>query len=233
MALDEALLDAVDADPSAAILRTYEWEEPTLSLGYFQGIADVDLDPRWQGAPVIRRPSGGGALWHDREITYALVVPRRHPLAGRPANLYRAVHAAIAGILREHGIPAATRGSSLSDSSRSRPFLCFLDRDPEDILVGMAKVVGSAQRRRPGAVLQHGSLLLARSDRTPELPGLKELTGDHDSVRGAGWAEAIRAGLPGALGMIAHPDTLTIEEGHRASGLEANVYRNATWLTRR
>src|SRR5689334_9170111 len=65
MALDEALLDAVDAEPSSAVLRTYGWSEPTLSLGYFQAIAEAEADPRWRDVPIVRRPSGGGALWHD------------------------------------------------------------------------------------------------------------------------------------------------------------------------
>ena len=60
MALDEALLDSVGSDPAKAVLRTYEWTPPTLSLGYFQSIAEVETDPRWAGVPIVRRPTGGG-----------------------------------------------------------------------------------------------------------------------------------------------------------------------------
>src|SRR4051812_21709386 len=83
MGLDLALLNAVEAEPVGAVLRTYEWSEPTLSLGYFQKVEAARADPRWRDLPVVRRLSGGGALLHDREITYALVMPRSHPLAGR------------------------------------------------------------------------------------------------------------------------------------------------------
>src|SRR5437868_9532074 len=110
MALDEALLDVVAADPSAAVFRTYEWSVPTLSLGYFQGVAEAEADPRWREVPLVRRPTGGGAIWHHHELTYTLVVPRSHPLAQRPAELYRATHAAIAEVLRAQGIAADRRG---------------------------------------------------------------------------------------------------------------------------
>src|SRR2546421_10060311 len=85
MALDEALLDAVAADPSAAVFRTYEWSVPTLSLGYFQGVAEAEADPRWREGPLVRRPTGGGAIWAHHELTHALAVPRPPPPARGPA----------------------------------------------------------------------------------------------------------------------------------------------------
>src|SRR4051812_5496180 len=117
MALDEALLDAVAEDPSAAWLRTYGWTAPTLSLGYFQRWADAQADPRWRDAPIVRRPTGGGAIWHDRELTYALVVPGQHPLARPSTALYRAVHEAIAGLLRARGLAADRRGAAIAPES--------------------------------------------------------------------------------------------------------------------
>jgi lipoate-protein ligase A len=87
MARDEAMLDHVSRYPEAAAFRTYGWTEPTLSLGYFQSVADLDSDPRWRTVPVVRRPTGGGAIWHDHEITYALAVPRTHPLSHRSREL--------------------------------------------------------------------------------------------------------------------------------------------------
>src|SRR3954469_7742966 len=99
MARDEALLDAVAEDPSCALLRTYGWAEPTLSLGYFQRHADAEADPRWRGVPIVRRPTGGGAIWHHHELTYALILPAAHPLARPNVALYHAVHSAVAGLL--------------------------------------------------------------------------------------------------------------------------------------
>ncbi len=161
MALDEALLESVCAEPTAAVIRTYAWSEPTLSLGYFQEFS-ATADPRWQGAAVVRRATGGGAIWHEHEITYTVVVPRAHRLGARAVDLYQGVHAAIAAMLQKAGALARRRGD---DPDRpDRPFLCFQDRDPEDLVVGRCKVVGSAQRRWHAAVLQHGSILLARAD---------------------------------------------------------------------
>ncbi|MBX6312605.1 MAG: lipoate--protein ligase family protein [Isosphaeraceae bacterium] len=232
MALDEALLDAIDVDPSSAAFRTYGWSEPTLSLGYFQKIAEAEADPRWYGVPIVRRPTGGGAIWHDRELTYALVVPRSHPLARRASDLYRAVHGAMAAALRSRGIEAMPRGPTAAASAARRPFLCFADHDPEDIIIaGGGKVVGSAQRRRPGAVLQHGSLLLSQSTRTPELPGLSEFAGPEAAA--LAWSEILRARVPAALGLEARAAEITPDERRRAAALEVAVYRNPAWTRRR
>ena len=229
MAMDEAMLEAVAADGPAAALRTYGWSEPTLSLGYFQRIAEAEADPRWRGVPTVRRPTGGGAIWHDRELTYALAVPAAHPHSRRPADLYRAVHAAIAEALRSRGLPARRRGEEAAPDGR--PFLCFADRDPEDVVAAGAKVVGSAQRRRAGAVLQHGSILLARSATTPELPGVADLA--DAPAEAVAWIDLLRDHVLTAL------DLLMIRSGpsaallDRAGELERRTYRSPHWTRRR
>ena len=230
MALDEALLDAVAADPSAAVARTYAWSKPTLGLGYFQRIAEADADPRWRDVATVRRPTGGGALFHDREVTYMVVIPRSHPLARPSSALYRAVHETIAAGLRARGV-AATRRGPVSVSEGPRPFLCFADQDAEDVICSGVKIVGSAQRRRSGAVLQHGSLLLARSPTTTELPGLADLAPiDPSPADWAGWLGSL---LPEALGLAARDDRVGPDEEARASGLEAQVYGDPGWTRRR
>ena len=230
MALDHALLDAVDSDPREAVFRTYAWSEPTLSLGYFQHLADARSEPRWDGVPIVRRLSGGGALWHDHELTYMLVVPRSHPLAMRPSTLYRAIHAAIVELLRADEIAAERRGEGQSGDG-ARPFLCFLDRDPEDVVLRGAKIVGSAQRRRPGAVLQHGSLLLRRSNATPELPGLFDLA--PSAACSADWSARLGIVLPRTLGLNPKPGRISEREAARAESLVVEVYGCATWTERR
>jgi lipoate-protein ligase A len=227
MALDAALLDAVAEDPSAAWLRTYGWTAPTLSLGYFQRWADAQADPRWRDAPIVRRPTGGGAIWHDRELTYALVVPGDHPLARPSTALYRAVHEAIARLLRAQGLAADRRGDAVAPESANRPFLCFTDRDPEDIVAGGTKVVGSAQRRRSGAVLQHGSLLVARSPTTPELLGAGDLAPVTPNVMD--WAHLMGEQIPEALALLARPRDVPDAVRERSRTLERTVYRDPRW----
>lgn len=231
MALDEALLDAVADDPSAAVLRTYDWTAPTLSLGYFQRWADALADPRWRDAPIVRRPTGGGAIWHDRELTYAVVVPGDHPLARPNTELYHAVHEAIADLLRSQGLAADRLGAEATPDGARRPFLCFSDRDPADIVAGGVKVVGSAQRRRAGAVLQHGAVLLARSSATPELPGAGDL--GPVSPDAMSWANRLRERIPAALGLRAQSRDVPDAVRRRARTLEQTVYRNPEWTRRR
>jgi lipoate-protein ligase A len=194
MAIDEVLLESALAGTSS--FRWYRWSEPTLSLGWFQDEAEVRRDPRWRGVPVVRRLSGGGALLHDAEQTYACALAADHPWAVQPLELYDRVHAAIVSALRNAGWSArlfgaeddrdprgvsesppeeSQHGSEPAAARTAEPFLCFARRDRRDVVVGDAKVGGSAQRRRRGAVLQHGSLLLRSSAAAPELPGLFDL----------------------------------------------------------
>jgi lipoate-protein ligase A len=231
MALDEALLDSVAADPSAAVVRTYEWTEPTLSLGYFQSFADSEADLRWAGVPIVRRPTGGGALWHDREVTYAVVVPADHP-ASRPSRaLYATIHQAIADHLQSLGIEAGRRGMPENPTPVPSPFLCFADRDADDVIVDGVKIVGSAQRRRSGAVLQHGSLLLSRSRTTPELPGLADLVGSTDD--GATWGATLAGLLADALDLETVRDVIRPDEAAGAAWLVQNRYADSSWTRRR
>ncbi len=173
MARDECLLH--DPDTAPAALRLYTWSEPTLSLGYFQPIAArAAQDPAVQALPVVRRPTGGGAILHDQEITYCLVVAPPLPITAQaPLVLYELVHAAWRDVLVQAGIPVASAPEDFPlPSPRSGPFFCFEKPGRTDLIVGQQKLLGSAQRRIPpglaprvpaaGRVLQHGSLLLAQ-----------------------------------------------------------------------
>ncbi len=169
MAVDEALLNAASAD-GQCWLRWYRWSAPTISLGYFQSESVPD---EYANLPVVKRLSGGGAILHHHELTYAAAIPRHHELAQTPADLYRAIHDQIIAVMAEFGITAHRRGAAAEDHDGR--FLCFQREDPNDVVCGRHKIVGSAQRRRRGAVLQHGSVLLRRSDFAQELAGLEEL----------------------------------------------------------
>jgi lipoyl(octanoyl) transferase len=229
MALDEALLETVAGGADTAYLRTYSWTTPTLSLGYFQRMADVHADPRFQSVPIVRRLTGGGAIWHDNEITYALVVPASHPLARPSTKLYQAVHSALASALVNMGISAVRRGNTTSSAhvDQKQPLLCFTDPDPEDIVTKGIKLVGSAQRRRGGAVLQHGSLLLARSSRTPELPGICDVA--DESASNHDWSFEVQKRIPVALGLLPVKAKVPAGARSRAAELRHERYQNPAW----
>ncbi|HRE99429.1 MAG TPA: hypothetical protein PLI18_02855 [Pirellulaceae bacterium] len=172
MAVDEALLEGV-GDGGRPCLRFYRWREPTLSLGYFQPLADRRLHDASGSIPVVRRVTGGGAIVHDRELTYSLVLPIRDRWAAAHRELYDRIHGAIVGWLRQLGLSSARLHPGLPQDDE--PFLCFQRRSDGDVEGDGYKVLGSAQRRTRTAMLQHGSLLLGRSRFAPELPGVWDL----------------------------------------------------------
>lgn len=189
MAVDEALVEAV-AEDQTPTLRIYRWERPTLSLGYFQAYAERESHPPSLGADVVRRLSGGGAILHDLEITYSLILPCTYPLAADTQLLYSTVHRAIVSWLTSffpgEGLPwrlDLCGGEPNKSVLREQPFLCFQRRSPGDVLLvsngasGDHKLVGSSQRRRRGSVLQHGSILWSTSEAAPEVCGFTQLTG--------------------------------------------------------
>ncbi|MDG3005354.1 lipoate--protein ligase family protein [Paludisphaera mucosa] len=234
MAIDEALLDLVARDPSAAWFRTYGWSTPTLSLGYFQRRAEAEAEPRWRSAARVRRATGGGAIWHEHELTFAVVIPTTHPLARPSTALYRAVHRATADVLAAHGVDARRHADARPDEAGpppAHPFLCFAGRDGEDLVAGGVKLVGSAQRRRAGAVLQHSSLLLRRAGAVPELAGAADLADVPDDPRT--WAERLVGPLVGALGM--RPVAADWPAGFwpGVAAIERDVYRNPEWYSKR
>lgn len=231
MARDEALLDLISEAVEGGAFRTYGWSLPTLSLGYFQSIHDAERSPRWTNTPLVRRPTGGGALCHDRELTFAVVVPRSHPQARQISSLYQKVHTTIAQALIEFGVSVRRRGDSGRLDSDDQPFLCFADRDAEDLVIGPTKVVGSAQRRRAGAVLLHGSILLQRSPLAPELAGIRETTGVEFDPREL--AERLELAIPSGLGFRGERVDWTEELSQRAERLAGEIYRNPAWTRRR
>jgi lipoate-protein ligase A len=175
MAVDEALL--LSDDFTGITLRFYQWSEPTLSLGYFQPLAERDQHTASQNCTVVRRGSGGGAIVHDQELTYSIIAPVAQRFGATAAELYDVVHQSLCEVLRDWNIVA--RLCSTDDVltlGNSEPFLCFQRRSRGDVLLGAHKICGSAQRRHQARVLQHGSLLLNRSTAAPELPGIHELS---------------------------------------------------------
>lgn len=159
MGLDEALLEAAEAPPT---LRLYSWSPDTLSLGYFQSLADVPGHERAKA--LVRRITGGGAIHHVRELTFSIATSLEHPIYRGPvAESYARVHAAIADALRGAGVEASMRGEGALASDREGTGMCFHASTPLDLAWGGRKGVGSAQRRKHGRVVHHGSIKLGDS----------------------------------------------------------------------
>jgi lipoate-protein ligase A len=179
MAVDEALLESA-ASSGEVTLRFYQWSPATLSLGYFQNHADRASHAGSLNCPLVRRSTGGGAIVHDHELTYSLVVPLSSRFGDAAAALYDAMHRSFINTLTHWGITARLYAPPQrpieSHGQETEPFLCFQRRAAGDVIIGDQKVVGSAQRRHRGSVLQHGSVLLRQTAAAPELPGICDLT---------------------------------------------------------
>jgi lipoate-protein ligase A len=202
MAIDDGMLQWCDVQQKI-VLRIYRWATPTLSLGYFQpweewlAYRDQVIVPEfkkqapdhsatsdWSGFSVVRRRTGGGAIVHHHDWTYSLAVPWDQVRLGPTRNLYQWIHDGLVTWLQRCGFAASLQPTS-EPASKSAAFLCFKRRTEGDILVGSDKVIGSAQRRGKRSLLQHGSVLLARSRYAETLPGLAELAQAHDAIQTA------------------------------------------------
>lgn len=226
MARDEALLESA-AERGAAAFRFYQWSEPTWSLGYFQASADRgDREPHaW-----VRRASGGAGILHHapHELTYSVAIPAAAAIVPKGENWICRVHYALRDYLKRMGVPA--RSVVCGEEQKLGEFLCFLHHTPGDLVIAGAKVVGSAQRKLRGAILQHGTILLTRSPFTPELPGIADSGRTID-------AEEMKTGfldeLSRQLGWRFESGNWTEEETTLARRIEREKYRAKDWNERR
>ena len=162
MALDDALMRRA-ARTGEAVFRVYGWSAPTLSLGRNQRARDCyDLTAaREAGISFVRRPTGGRALLHDREITYSATLPA--PDAASARRAYSFINTVLLDGLSRVGVAAALADGTLSLPPGPRP--CFDVPAEHEIAVDGRKLVGSAQWRHDGALLQHGSILVRDDQR--------------------------------------------------------------------
>jgi lipoate-protein ligase A len=229
MAVDEALLESAAAE-RVATLRFYEWSAPTLSLGYFQPAADRREHLASLACPLVRRASGGGAILHDRELTYSLAIPTEHRLAGHAERLYLATHEALAAALDALGIQSHLL-RNVAPRAAPLPFLCFERRAVGDLLIGQHKIAGSAQRRHRGAILQHGSILLGTSPSAPELWGVAEITGNQIAAKSL--ANLLRAALRDRLNLEWEQPSGGNRIAERRRILAESKFTSADWTFRR
>lgn len=258
MAADEAILEAVIGGDSPPTLRFYGWSPPCLSLGRNQPLAEADLAAcRTAGVDVVRRPSGGQAVLHARELTYAAVLLQSDPRSeGGVLEGYRRLSEGLLAGLRHLGIDAVQACGARPAGGPPSP-ICFDRPTDYEICFGGRKLVGSAQWRRRGGVLQHGSLPLAGDltrivdlvvlgDRDParererlrarerqrlraRVVSLEEALGA--AVPFAAAAEALARGLAEILNLDLVPGRLSPAERAAAAGLRTR-YASDEWTAR-
>jgi len=248
MAVDEALVEAVDAGSSPPLLRLYRWRPPCLSLGFSQPyeVADAAFCAA-HGVDVVRRPTGGRAVLHHLELTYSVLAPLgRGPFSHDLQAAYRTICRALVAGFGKLGVPAG-----LSDEpegghiSPTEVIPCFIGPAEGEVVALGRKLVGSAMRRQGGSILQHGSILegwdgslQAGSLGLPDDVSLRSAVVTLSDLLGAPprpevLAEAIAAGFAETVGVGFVPSGLTSEEAARAALLERERYGHPRWTVHR
>lgn len=249
MAIDEAIGRAVAAGEAQPTVRFYAWAPPCVSLGRGQPAAAVDAARcASHGYDIVRRPTGGRAILHTDELTYSVIARSDHPLmAGMVLDSYLRLSRGLVAGLRRLGIEA----QEAPGSNRAGPDVsaaCFEVPSAYEIVAGGCKLLGSAQTRRAGFVLQHGSLPL-----TGDLTRLVDCLAFTDEAerealrvslaRHAATVEAILGRVPSldeaataliggfteALQMTLLPGALSATETAWAAELERDKYRQPDW----
>lgn len=245
MAVDEALARACGAGQSPPTLRLYRWEPPAVSIGYAQSLAsEVDLAAcAALGVGWVRRPTGGRAVLHQDEVTYAVALAE-DGLPGGVLESYRHIGVGLLAGLRRLGVPV----DWASPESGTASAACFAVPSQYEIAVNGRKLVGSAQTRRWGAVLQHGSVLIrldrerlvrllrpaAGEDAAGLLRSLREHATALDEVLEAApspqaVARALADGFAEALELDLEPGGLSAAERQASAALVAGKYSTAAW----
>jgi lipoate-protein ligase A len=228
MALDRAVLFGRSQGTSPPTLRLYQWSRPTVTLGRFQPIEQVDLAAcERRGFDVVRRPTGGRGVLHDDELTYSVVASLDDGIPRGVAASYRYLSAALADAYQRLGVPAEL---TARDRGRKGAGACYLHATPADLSLGAAKLSGSAQVWKDDAVLQHGCFVISRDSAAEaevfrldaagrsELEGttatLERSTGRRPSLDEV--ARAVGEAFESVLGVRLEAGALTPEELDRA-----------------
>ena len=232
MAVDEGVLLAVGEGQAPATLRFYRWNEPTISLGYFQTYAELhEQEEAIRRLPVVRRQTGGGAILHDDEITYSLVLPIHDENRSTDiADLYRLVHDAFIATLETRGVAVDYRGGQESGNSQRGSFFCFVREHRLDLVLQGEKILGSAQRRMKHAVLQHGSLILGQH--FPQQPSAELRSAIDSSFALDEILAAVMEKIGRQLGLDVEPGELSDWEREKVTKL-LEKYGGETWTRQR
>lgn len=259
MALDEALLDWHSDGSIPPVIRFYEWNPATLSIGYFQQAArDIDLEAvKQQGLGFVRRPTGGRAVLHDQELTYSIIVTEEYP--NMPKTVTEAYRVLSEGILlgfQNLGLDAyfsvPDTEEKQADLKKPKSAVCFDAPSWYELVVEGKKVAGSAQTRQKGVILQHGAILLdldaekllsvfrfsseeAKQKMRDKLPekavAMNQFVETPFTIPQC--VEAFKTGFEKALHIELVPYTLTEQQLAYVKELEAKKYANDEWNLRK
>ncbi len=254
MAVDEAVAREVASGSSVPTVRVFGWSPPAVSFGYAQRVArEVDLEKcRRMGVGVVRRPSGGRAVLHWNELTYSVLCPEEDPiLGGSIQDSYRKISLCLVDGLRSLGLEVEFepgRQASVSPRGKTLTAPCFSSTSQYEVTLRGRKMIGSAQRRLEGALLQHGSLLMGPQHKriVDLLPAGREAFRDRFAIEldahtisleeAAGRiyafdevAEAIRGGFLGTMAGALEDGGLSPEERSLADDLMLGKYAADAW----
>ncbi|WP_285853307.1 lipoate--protein ligase family protein [Sporosarcina luteola] len=255
MALDEALLEWHSRGEIGPVLRFYEWEPATLSIGYFQSVVkEINMDAvEKHGLGFVRRPTGGRGVLHEHELTYSVIVTEDYP--GMPESVTEAYRVISGGLLEgfrnlglhaEFSLPASKEQSD--NLKKPKSAVCFDAPSWYELVVEGKKVAGSAQTRQKGVILQHGAILLgldenklvslfkfpSEESRKRMLESLPEkaVAIDRLTDRDISVEECVRAfgkGFETALDIVLQPMELTEEQLLYIEEVEKRKYANKDW----
>lgn len=259
MAVDEAILQLHAEGKVPPTVRFYTWNPATLSIGYFQkALKEINLEEvHKQGLGFVRRPTGGRAVLHDKELTYSVIVSEQHPkMPSSVTEAYKIISMGLLHGFQNLGLKAemVSLASEEEKEKYSSPgsSACFDSPSWYELVVEGKKVAGSAQTRQKGVILQHGSILLDMdvellfsllnfsSDRLKqrmmESFRQKAVTINEVSSRPISLQEAIDAfgrGFASGLDVELLPGELTEEEQALAKELAQTRYGTEEWNLRR
>lgn len=167
MAVDELLMEKHRNGQIPPVIRLYEWQVPSLSLGYFQKVRkEIDIDKVEEyGYQMVRRLTGGRGVLHDKELTYSIVVSESHPkMPHSVSESYRVISSGLLEGFKNLGLEAYFSVPDTDEKRKSltnvRSSVCFDTPSWYELVVEGKKIAGSAQTRQDGVIMQHGSILL-------------------------------------------------------------------------
>ncbi len=255
MAVDEAIMRSHREGSTPPTLRFYSWKPPALSLGYFQQIEEIDREAcRKKGIDIVRRLTGGRAILHDEELTYSLTVREDLDLlSDSVVESYRQISEGLVGGLQKAGVQAELKPRQKGKKAPSgKSSACFDAPSWYEIVSDGKKLIGSAQTRKKGAILQHGSLPFRQDSK--KIFDLFNFSSDHereklrrfyslkstslgelgaDSLSFEDLSEALSRGISEALSIDLKTGSLTEKERRLAGELAREKYKSSTWNYRR